>query len=463
MTTPWDRRPWFDSDRFLARLLVRPAVEFMRIEAAGGLVLLAGAVAALIWVNVAPDSYHDFWNSELSIDLSIVHIVEPLEAWVNDLLMTFFFLVVAMEIKRELVHGELSSRRQATLPVMGALGGMIVPAAFFLALNAGSNAADGWAIPVATDIAFALGVLSLLGRRVPFQLKIFLLALAVADDVGGIVLIAVLFTEDLDVTALGIAIALVALIWLMQRAHVRAIPAYAVVAAALWLATFESGIEATLSGVVLGLMTPASPLYARERFQESAHRLEEDYRDGLAVPDPSERRERVDHALRGIEDLARESSSPLERLERLIVPWSSFVIVPIFALANAGIDLRGSALPDAAGSSLAWGVASGLVLGKILGITGFSFLALRLGLAAKPPGMRWDQLIGVALLGGIGFTVAIFIANLSFDDPQLVSNAKIGITAASIVAAVGGYTLLRLLPPWVPPAPDGVPRGPSSD
>ena len=444
MSTPWERITWQKSDHVFARIAVRPVARFVHVEAAGGLALVAAALVGLIWVNVAEASYHGFWGTHLAVDLSIVHLNLTLTEWVNDLLMAFFFLVVSLEIKREFAHGELSDRRRAALPVAAAAGGMIVPVLIYVGFNAGGAGIDGWAIPVATDIAFALGVLSLLGKRVPLSLKIFLLALAVADDVGGIVVIAVFFTEDINVVAAGIALALLALVFVMHRVQIRAIGAPFVVGAALWIATHESGVHATIAGVAMGLAAPAGAPYARERFLESLARLRERFEEGMALDDKKESHDQTAAALNDIEELARETESPLDRVVHMLLPWTSFVIVPIFAMANADIELGGSALPDAVGSSVFWGAGVGLVVGKLVGITGAAFLAVRLGLAARPRGVSWLQISGVALLGGIGFTVAIFLANLSFEADQLVANAKIGIFAASLVAAVLGYTLLRL-------------------
>ena len=444
MSTPWDRVTWQKSDHVFARFAVQPVARFMDVEASGGLALVAAALVGLIWVNVAEASYHGFWGTHLAVDLSIVHIELTLTEWVNDLLMTFFFLVVSLEIKREFAHGELSDRRRAALPVVSAAGGMIVPVLIYVGFNAGGAGIDGWAIPVATDIAFALGVLSLLGKRAPLSLKIFLLALAVADDVGGIVVIAIFFTEDINVVAFGIALALLTLVFVMQRVQIRAMGAPIVVGAALWIATHESGVHATIAGVAMGLAAPASAPYARGRFLESLARLRERFEKGMALDDKKERHDQTAAVLNDIEELARDTESPLDRVVHMLVPWTSFVIVPIFAMANSGLEFGGSAIPDAVGSSVFWGAGVGLVVGKLVGITGAAFLAVRLGLATLPRGISWLHVSGVALLGGIGFTVAIFLANLSFEDYQLVDNAKMGIFAASLVAAVLGYTLLRL-------------------
>ncbi len=444
MSTPWDRVTWQESDHVLARIAVQPVSRFMRIEAAGGLALVAAALVGLIWVNIDGAAYHGFWETQLSVELSIVHLDLTLAEWVRDLLMTFFFLVVSLEIKREFAHGELSDRRRAALPLISAAGGMIVPVAIYVAFNVGGAGIDGWPIPIATDIAFALGVLSLLGKRVPLALKIFLLALAIADDVGGIVVIAVFFTETIDAVALGIALALLALVFVMHRVQVRSLGAYTVVGAALWIAMHESGVHATIAGVAMGLAAPAAAPYAREWFLDSLARFQNRFEEGMTLGDEKESRDQTTAALHGIEELARESESSLDRVVHMLVPWTSFVVVPIFALANADIEFGGSVLPDALKSPVAWGAGVGLVVGKIVGITGAAFLAVHFGLAARPRGVSWLQMSGVALLGGIGFTVAVFLASLSFGDEQLVANAKIGIFAASLVAAVLGYTLLRL-------------------
>lgn len=447
--------PWREGEGPIPQLLIQPALRFMRTEVSGGIVIVLGAIAALIWANVDAHSYHAFWDTEITLDLDILTLREDLHGWVNDLLMTVFFFVVGMEVKRELTVGELSDRRAAALPVFAALGGMIVPALIFTAFNAGGEGSKGWGIPVATDIAFALGVLALVGRRIPVQLKIFLLALAVADDVGGILIIAVFYTADLDLVWLGAALGFVVLILVMQRAGVRAIPAYWVAGGLLWLATFESGVEATIAGVALGLLTPVRPLYASDPgLARALGRRAADLDLAAALPVARDRDAATALALEEAEELSREARSPLERLEHAISPWSAFLIVPIFALANAGIELSGEALEAAAKSEIAWGVALGLIVGKFVGIFSFSWLAVRSGIAIKPAVFTWAQMAGVAVLGGVGFTVAIFITTLAFDDPVLVEDAKIAILAASLVAAAIGFTILRLLPAPRPAAPD---------
>ena len=464
---------WRSGPSPITRYVVQPTLHFMRVEAAGGIVLVFAAVVALIWANAFGDSYEEFWSTEIVLEFDILTLREPLEGWVNDALMVIFFFVVGLEIKREAVIGELRDRRQAALPILAALGGMVVPASIFAIINAGGPGAAGWGIPVATDIAFALGVLSLVGDRVPIQLKVFLLTLAVADDIGGILIIAVFYADDVSIAwLLGAAVTTVAIVG-MQRAGIRPVLAYVPVGAVLWLCFFESGVEATIGGVILGLLTPAGALIARERFGPSTTELLDDYRGAMgrgpledphtrpeadphAAMHPGEMAERsmredlADAAIHRIGTVARETQSPLHRVEEGVGPWSAFVVVPIFALANAGISLTGDSISDAVKSDVAWGVVAGLILGKFFGVLIFTYITVHLGISRLPHGVRWAHVGGVALLAGIGFTVAIFIASLSFDEEVLIEEAKIGIFAATILAAVLGYAVLRLIPPVRP-------------
>ena len=424
----------------LYRRVVVPAQDFIRTEVAGGVVILVAAVAALIWANVG-DSYFEFWSTELSFDIEIADDTESLKGWVNDALMVLFFFVIALEIKRELLHGELSSPRKAALPIAAAAGGMIVPALIFTAFNAGGDGGRGWGIPMATDIAFALGVLALVGKGIPAPLRVFLLALAVADDVGAIMVIAIFYTETLNVVWLGIAGWLVVMILLMQRFDIRTINPYWAVGGALWLAVFESGVHATIAGVALGLLTPASAYIKPEAYREEADKIIHDWQDSV---DRGE--EASAQALLGqLEELTTSAEAPLERLERALVRWSSFVVVPIFALANSGVDLSGGVIEDAASSDVTLGVLLGLLAGKVVGVIGTTWIATVLGLGELPRGVTWPQIIGVGLLAGIGFTVALFITELAFDENEILAiNAKIGILSASVVAGTLGYTLLKL-------------------
>ncbi len=422
-------RTWLGSDRRIARVVARPIQSFLAVEAAGGILLVAATVVALVWAN-SPwrEAYEQLIHTHLSLSVGSFEIDESLQHVVNDGLMALFFFVVGLEIKRELVAGELRDRRAAVLPAVAALGGMVVPAVLFLALNLGGAGERGWGIPMATDIAFALGVVALLGRRVPAPLKVFLLTLAIVDDIGAIVVIAVFYSDGIRWTWFAEALVVLGIVVVAQRARVRSLVIYVVLGVAAWLFVFESGVHATVAGVVLGLLTPAKPFLPEVEAEAIVDQLEG--RNDLTADD-----------VRQVEFLVRESVPPTERLEHLLHPWTSYVIVPLFAFANAGIVLTGDAVSSP--SSVLLGVVLGLVVGKTVGISLFSWLAVRLGWGVLPEGVRFVQLVGVAALGGIGFTVSLFITALAFEgQPGLADQAKIGILVASIVAAVIGSVVL---------------------
>lgn len=402
--------------------------------------LLFAAVIAITWAN-SPfrDSYSDLWGTTISVDVRLFSISKSLHHWVNDGLMAIFFFVVGLEIRREIAHGELSDRRRATLPAAAALGGMVLPALIFFSLNASGEGAKGWGIPMATDIAFALGVLALLGSRIPSNVRLILLALAIVDDIGAILVIAVFYTEDLSFEALGIAFLLLGTILVMKHVGVPNINAYVLVGILFWAAVLKSGVHATIAGVVLGLMTPVTPYFNRGTFAQSIDTLVRRFQDALARGDKDEQ----EAVLGQIEELSQGTEAPVERLERVVHPWSSNIIVPIFALANAGVMLSGDAVRDASSSTITLGIMLGLLFGKVLGITGFAWLAVRSQIASLPTGVTWLRVTGIGLLAGIGFTVSLFITELAYQDAQLVSEAKIGILVASAVAGLVGYTFLR--------------------
>ena len=422
-------RTWLGSDRRLARAVGRPIQSFLAVEAAGGILLVAATVVALVWAN-SPwrEAYEQLIHTHLSITVGSFEIDETLQHAINDGLMALFFFVVGLEIKRELVAGELRDRRAAVLPAVAALGGMVVPALVFLALNLGGAGQHGWGIPMATDIAFALGVVALLGPRVPAPLKVFLLTLAIVDDIGAIVVIAAFYSDGIRWTWLLEAVVVLGLIVVAQRARVRSLVVYVVLGVAAWLFVFESGVHATIAGVVLGLLTPAKPLLPEVEAEAIVDQLEG--RDDLTAED-----------VRRVEFLVRESVPPTERLERALHPWTSYVIVPLFAFANAGIVLSGDALTSP--SAVLLGVVAGLVVGKTIGISLFSWIAVRAGWGVLPEGVRFSQLVGIAVLGGIGFTVSLFITALAFDaEPALADQAKLGVLIASILgAAIGSVAL----------------------
>ena len=433
---------------FVPHRVLQAAQAFVRIEAASGIVLLVAAIAALIWANSPLDeAYEDLWHTSISIDLSLVAIENDLREWVNTGLMTIFFFLVGLEIKRELVHGELSDPRRALLPATAALGGMVVPALLYTAFNAGGEGERGWGIPVATDIAFALGVLSLLSRRIPFSIKVFLLAAAIADDIGGILVIAIFYSSGIDFEALTIAGLVFAAIVGMNRAGIRSIEVYVAAGIVLWLAVEESGVHATLTGVALGLLTPARYFFSPANFASTADDLVDRFRSAFAEDNGDEQQ----GVLMQMEDLIQGTESPMDRLEHRLLPLVSFGIVPIFALANAGIAISGDLLSDAVSSPVSQGVVVGLLIGKPIGIFAFTWIAVRMRLCELPSGATWAHILGVGLLAGIGFTVSLLIASLALEEAALLDEAKLGVLAASLVAGIAGYVFLRGASRGAPP------------
>lgn len=434
-------RTWATSDRFVPKTFIRPLVHFSQIEASSGIVLLIAAVVALIWANSAwSDSYFSLLDQELRLEFFSFHLEESVLALINDGLMAVFFFVVGLEIKRELVVGDLRDPKAAALPVMAALGGMILPALIYLSFNAGTDAAHGWGIPMATDIAFAVGVVALLGKRVSPGAKLFLLAVAIADDIGAIAVIAIFYTSDLNAGYFAAAVAGLLIVWIAAKVNVRAMWFYVPAAFVIWFFTLESGVHATLAGVALGFLTPANPYYNAKEFDERARAILDKY-DPEDIND-QRAQEHADYEALLLSDIASESVSPLTRMEHKLVAWSSFVVVPVFALANAGVDFRGVSLGEALTSRIALGVALGLVIGKLIGISLASFAAVRMGLGKLPPGTTWSHVIGLGAVAGVGFTVALFVAGLAFNDPHTTDLAKVGIFSGSLVAGVIGSILL---------------------
>jgi NhaA family Na+:H+ antiporter len=435
---------WARSERFVPRAFIRPILRFADTEASSGIVLVAAAAFALVWANVAADSYSTVFQTVFRLDFGPLHFEETFHELINDGLMAVFFFVVGLEIKRELVVGELRDPKAAMLPVFAALGGMVGPAIIYLAVAGGSGEAGrGWGIPMATDIAFAVGVLTLVGRRAPAAAKLFLLTLAIADDIGAIVVIALVYTRDLSMP--WIAAALVGLlgIWGASRAGVRSLSFYAPAALVVWFATLESGVHATLAGVAVGLLTPARPFYELDEF----HRRGRPVLDSLLTEDDDViERERVDHTLLTMADVSRESVAPLTRLLHHLETWSSFGVVPLFALANAGVDFGGGSGSQTGAGRVGLAVALGLVAGKFLGISAFTQAAMKLGPGRLPAGMTLRHLLGVACVAGIGFTVSLFITDLAFSNPGLIEASKVGVFAASALAAIGGWLILRSAP-----------------
>ena len=423
----------------------------MHQEAAGGVVLLIAAAAAMALANSPLEhAFEEVWLSSFTVGFEDFFIREPLHFWINDALMAIFFFVVGLEIKRSLILGELASVRSASLPIAAAIGGMVVPAGVYLLLNSGGGeAANGWGVPMSTDIAFSLGVLALLGTRAPLSLKVFLTAFAIVDDIGAIVVIAVFFTETINWLNLGVGIGLLLFLVALNISGVRSVVPYFIVSVAIWVSFFESGIHSTVSGVLVAMVIPLRVRISTLEFVDRVRRLvgvfERDAgqrarRGSLALTTDRQRA-----ALEDIETAAKQVESPLQRLEHIIHPWVAFAIMPLFALANAHIPVNAE-LFRSLGSPVSLGIIIGLVVGKPVGIVGFSWIAVKSGVASLPPGINWWQILGAALLGGIGLTMSIFITGLAFTGPEsynLILQAKLGILVASVLAGLSGYLILR--------------------
>ncbi|MBC8087169.1 MAG: Na+/H+ antiporter NhaA [Phycisphaerae bacterium] len=429
----------------IARVL-NPFQRFFSTTAASGVVLLLCTAVALGWANSPwADSYHHFWELPFTIGVPGFALTLALHAWVNDGLMAIFFLLVGLEIKREVLVGELATRRTAALPVAAALGGMIVPAALYAAVNANGAGAVGWGVPMATDIAFALGILALLGDRVPASLRVFLAALAIADDLGAVLVIAIFYSSGLNWAALGAAGGVVLVLLAMNRSGVRRPLAYALVGMALWGCMLASGVHATIAGVLLALLVPARTLIGEDEFIAEASESLAAFRavdaPGSMVICSREHQE----ALQRMENATDAAQAPLQRMEHELHGYVAFLIMPLFAIANAGVSFGG--LAAAVQSPVVWGLSLGLIVGKPLGITVASLLAVRMGAADLPNGVSWRHLHGAGWLGGIGFTMSLFIAGLAFVDATMLDTAKLGILGASVIAGVVGYALLRTARP----------------
>ena len=423
--------------------IVRPFQDFAHKQSSGGILLIIAAAVALVWAN-SPwgEGYASLWHTKLTVSVGDFSISKDLTHWINDGLMAVFFLVVGLEIKREVLVGELSSVRNAALPIAAALGGAAVPAAIYLAFNAGAEGAAGWGIPMATDIAFALGVLALLGERAPVALKVFLTALAIVDDIVAVLVIAFFYTSEISWGAFGVgALFLVALI-LANLIGVGRTLVYALLGIGLWLCFLLSGVHATIAGILLALTVPAisfiNPGAFLERSRYVLDRFEEAGEKGENVLSNEERQA----ALHALNHAAYKLEPPLHELEHALHPWVVFAIMPIFALANAGVPLGGS-IAGALTNPVALGIVAGLVVGKQFGITLFAWLAVKSGLSELPEGIRWRHVYGASWLAGIGFTMSLFISDLAFSDDSLVDAAKIGILVASLIAGVVGWAILR--------------------
>lgn len=415
---------------------------FTHLEASGGIVLMAAALVALLWANSPwAAQYYDLWHTELTFGLGERAVTHDLHWWINEALMVLFFLVVGLEIKREILVGELASIRQAALPIAAALGGMIVPALIYAAINRGTPGIAGWGVPMATDIAFALGVMALAGPRVPLALKVFLTALAIVDDIGAVLVIALFYSSSVAwgyIAAAGLI--LLALI-VLSNLGVRKLVVYIVLGIALWLMVLNSGLHATLAGILLAVTIPANRKIEREKFLENlrghVHSFEQ-----AGVSNPRLLSREQQEVLISLESSVEDVEAPLQKMEHALHPWVVFVIIPLFALANAGVSVGGN-FSGLLFSRVSLGVIAGLVLGKQLGILLASWLAVKLRWAELPAGVTWRQIYAAGWLAGIGFTMSLFIAELAFSAEMDLEAAKVGILAASLLAGITGYLLLR--------------------
>jgi len=417
-------------------VLTSPFVRFSRLEASGGILLLACTLAALVWANSPwEQNYHDIWDTRVSISIGPVSLTESRHEWINDGLMSIFFFLVGLEIKRELLVGELSSVKRAAFPLLAALGGCVAPALIFFAFNRGGPSEHGWGIPMATDIAFALGVLALLGNRVPAALKVFVAALAIADDIIAVLVIALFYTSGLDWFSLSIAFAGTGVSLLANRAGIRRPAFYAFIGLIIWLAVLKSGVHATIAGVLLAFTIPVRTRIDKAQFLESSRGLLE--RFASAAPDTSDAHDCV-HTL---EQQCELVQSPLHRIEHSLQPWVSFFIMPVFAFANAGVHIFGN-VAAAFTRPVSIGIMLGLFLGKPVGITAFSWLAEKARVVSLPAAVSWRQVLGASCVCGIGFTMSLFIAELAFSEGMVLDLSKIAILAASAAAGVCGVILL---------------------
>jgi Na+:H+ antiporter, NhaA family len=435
---PGVRPPWARSDRPVPRRVLRPLQELLSSSTAGAGLLLGAAAVALAWAN-SPfrGTYADLWGTDLVIGLGRWTIREDLRQWVNDGLMTVFFLLAGLEIKRELTSGHLRDPRRAVLPIFAALGGMVVPALLYLAANAGYAGDHGWAMAMPTDMVLVLGVMALASPHVPTSLKAFVVSLAIADDVGTIVAVLVAYSRDAEAGWALVAVAVVAAILVLRRIHVRWIPVYVLLGTCLWLAMRAAGLNPTLTGVAMGLLAPAEPFQRPAAVSREAMRIAAETADEPSPPDAD-----VPVWLH-LARLANEAVPPLARAEHLLLPWVSFAVLPLFALANGGVELSATPLSQPAGFRVAAGLTVARVLGKVVGIVGVSWLAVRIGVGRLPDRVRWMHLVGAGALAGIGFTVSLFVSELAFDGAALSDAARMGVLLSSVASGAVGWLVLR--------------------
>lgn len=427
--------------RTLLDNISNPFQRFFEIEASGGILLIIFTAVALIWAN-SPwgHFYHEFWHYDLSIGIGDYKLSHSLLHWINDGLMAIFFFVVGLEIKREMLAGELSSFKKASLPISAAIGGMIVPATIFLLINRNQPGTEGWGVPMATDIAFSLGVLSLLGRRVPLSLKIFLVAFAIVDDLGAVIIIAFFYSEDIQWIMLLYSGLLLGLLSIFNYLNIRHIPLYVVVGLIIWFLFMKSGIHPTLAGVLIAFTIPANRRLSIKTFnQDVTHNLK-------PYCNTCSNKMTLNHdqleAIDNMQVLIKRVQSPLQSLEHSLHTFVTFIVMPLFALTNAGVILTQSG--SGFFSPLSVNIEISLIFGKVIGIALFSWFAVKIGMSALPRNVNWSHILGLGFLGGMGFTMSLFISNLAYtDNVTMLNEAKIGILVGSMVAGITGYLILK--------------------
>ncbi|MCF8241452.1 MAG: Na+/H+ antiporter NhaA [Melioribacteraceae bacterium] len=419
-------------------IVLSPFQEFIKNEAAGGILLIAATVIALVWANSGfGDLYKSIWETKFTIGFGEYALSKPIILWINDGLMAIFFFVVGLEIKRELLVGELSSISKASLPIAAAIGGMLVPALIYFGFNSSSESLSGWAIPTATDIAFAIGILALLGSRVPTSLKVFLTALAIVDDIGAVLVIAIFYTSEIFLGYLMWAGIIFALMFMFNKLGVRSSLVYFVLGLVMWLMFLKSGIHATIAGVIGAMAIPAKTELNKEQFINRITSLLGKIKSIVQGRDEGE----SSGAIQEMENAVHEVESPLQRLEHSLHYLVSFFIMPVFALANAGVIIESDFL-NSFTSLITLGVMLGLFVGKQIGITIFTYLAVKFKVALLPGDVSWRQIYGAAALAGIGFTMSLFITNLAFASDVFIAEAKVGILAGSLLSGIVGWIVL---------------------
>jgi NhaA family Na+:H+ antiporter len=428
----------------VADYIVRPAESFFKKEASSSVLLLLASFMAVAWANSALSPfYDDLLHTHLTLELGEYQITKSLLHWINDGLMTYFIFIVGLEIKREIMVGELSNPKSALLSVVAALGGMLFPGAIYFAINRGTPTASGWGIPMATDIAFALGAIAVFGRKLPVGLRVFLSAFAIADDLGAVVIIAVFYTKEIVWNYLIICLFFVAGLAVANLLWIRWTLLYALLGLGIWVAVLGSGVHPTVAGFVVAMFIPARGKYDTDRFVKKVKDIMEEFQCEEQSCGYSILLDRGHlNAVHALEMACHEVETPLQRLEHSLHPWIAFVLLPLFAFANAGLSLKGIDLTSIVHQPLTLGITLGLFLGKPAGIALFSFLAVKTNIAVLPAEVRWSHIIGAGLLGGIGFTMSLFVSGLSFASPELLNYAKLGILLGSILSALGGIAFL---------------------